>query len=614
MMSVDDCLVRVALMLKKNQWLAFTLGLWIFVYLLPGCWQFSTQIEPTSEAAQSQGSIVAGGSVVSNHSSPLGIGLSGIADYSTQLPFLDGFKTSRQWITQCDESDPNCKDKWDTQEFNLLDLDQKGWVKSLPAPEDAPQYTRVSTLLYRDIPNRYRSGKYIVLYEGEGKIEYYFAARKDEAASKPGRDIIDVDASKSDGILLSITATDPNKNGNYLRNIRVIHTDDQMLYQSGEIFNPLFLEKINKFSVLRFMDWMGTNGSTQKDWKDRPLPENVSYSYRGNVPVEIMVALANKLKAEPWFNMPHLATEDYWVKFAQKVKETLDPNLKVYVEYSNEVWNLGFPQSQYAFQQGKARWGENKSNAYMQWYGMKMAQMCDTWKSVFAEQKNRVICVMGTQRGWRGIEKPALECPEWVAEGNKPCYQHGIDAYAIAAYFGGILGSPDNVAQVESWLNNADGGFSQAFKQLKEGGALGGYKDNLPDVYQDFQYHFQAAKERNLQLVAYEGGQHIVGSQGVEFNERLTKFFWELNRRPEMYDLYTQLLQDWKKAGGTLFMHFVDIGQVSKWGSWGALEYVGQEGSPKYNALINFIDQTPCWWQGCTSNVTLLSPKNRQPA
>jgi hypothetical protein len=90
-------------------------------------------------------------------------------------------------------------------------------------------------------------------------------------------------------------------------------------------------------------------------------------------------------------------------------------------------------------------------------------------------------------------------------------------------------------------------------------------------------------------LVAYEGGQHIVGNKKVKNNKDLNNFFIELNRRPEMYDLYTELLNDWEKSGGGLFMHFVDIGKPSKHGSWGALEYVEQKESPKYNALIDFI-------------------------
>lgn len=521
----------------------------------------------------------------------LGIGLNGVTDWSTQLPFLDAFKSSRQWITQCVGGEPDCNSngEWDTNEYSLLHLDKDGWVKSLPAPGDAPKYTKVSTLLLREIPGRYPSGKYIVFYEGEGTISYSFDAQKDEAASTSGRDVINVNSEGGEGIYITINSTDPHKTGNYIRNIRVIRAEDEEVYAKGEIFNPAFINKIKDFRTLRFMDWMGTNGSQQKKWSGRPKPETASYALKG-VPVEVMVAMSNKINAEPWFNTPHMATDEYIGKFAQVVKERLNPELKVYVEFSNEVWNWQFPQAHYALQQGQARWGKDKADAYMQWYGMRTAQMCNIWKSAFAEQKDRVVCVMGTQTAWQGLEDAALDCSYWVAEGNKPCYQHGIDAYAITGYFSGDLGAPEHASTVESWLNDPDGGFGKAFQQLRQGGLLKDSKDSLPDAYKGFVYHANVARQRGLALVAYEGGQHIVGREGVENNEKLEKFFIELNRHPAMYSIYTQLLTDWKRAGGTLFMHFVDIGAPSKWGSWGALEYVDQNSSPKYKALMDFIE------------------------
>lgn len=530
-----------------------------------------------------------------NSDSPLGTNLSGIADWSTEMPFLDAFKSSRKWITQCASGEPGCSGAWDTNEYDKLDLDEGGWVKSLPSPEAPPEYTRVRTILLDN--DRYPGGQYVVLYDGEGTIEYSFDAQKNQAASTPGRDVIDITPSPT-GTHLIITSTDPKKTGNYIRNIRVVPAENEANYQS-QIFTPDFLEKIQQFRALRFMDWMQTNNSDQSEWEKRPTVEKASYAYGGGVPVEIMVALANRMEADPWFNMPHMATDEYMTEFAQLVKDRLKSNLKVYVEFSNEVWNWQFHQAHYALQQGKARWGQDKGDAFMQWYGMRTAQMCDLWKSAFGNQKNRVACVMGTQTAWKGLENYPLECSYWVAEGNQPCYQHGIDAYAITGYFSGGLGAPENSSTVESWLNDPDGGFGKAFQQLKEGRLLAGSKDSLPDVYELFTYHSQVAEQKGLKLVAYEGGQHITGSQGGENNERLTNFFIELNRRPEMYGMYTQLLNDWKAAGGTLFMHFSDIGQPSKWGSWGALEYAQQNGAPKYNALQDYIDKTPCWWESC---------------
>lgn len=511
----------------------------------------------------------------------LGTNLTSISDWSTQLPFIDGFKSARRWMTKCSDGE-SCSDQWDTGEFDKLDLDPQGWVKSLPAPADPPEYSQVGTLLFREI-SRYPGGQYVVLYDGEGTINYKFDAQKDSAASRPGRDLINVTPS-TQGILLIISATDPNKNGNYIRNIRVVPIEYEQTY-AEEIFNPLFLERIQKFGSLRFMDWMGTNHSKQSTWENRPKVEDATYAEKG-VPVEIMVALANRLRAHPWFNMPHMATDDYMTRFAQLVQEKLDPKLKVYVEFSNEAWNWSFEQAQYALKQGKARWGEDKGDAFMQWYGMRTAQMSDIWKGVFGDQRDRVVSTISTQTGWKGLETSALDCPLWVAEGNQPCYQHQIDTYTVTGYFSGSLGDDRFRNTVESWLNDADGGVGRALKQLAEGGLLEG-DDSVAGTVGLFDYHKQVAQQKGLQLAVYEGGQSLASPN----SEKLTELFIKLNRRPEMYDFYKQVLENWKAAGGTLFMNFADIGTPSKWGSWGVLEHVDQESSPRYDALIDFIDQ-----------------------
>lgn len=501
------------------------------------------------------------------------------------MPFVDAFKSSHQWITQCNPKDLGCSKSWDTHEFAKLDLDENGWVKSLPKPEDSPEYTRVSTVLFKSV-GKYPGGKYLVLYDGEGSIEYRFDATKDDAASTPGRDVIDLTPSNA-GIYLIITSTDPNKTGNYIRNIRVIPAQYEQTYQS-QIFNPQFLSKINNFKALRFMDWMKTNNSLQKEWANRPKVDDASYSGKG-VPVEIMVKLANELNVNPWFNMPHLATDEYIANFAQLVKTRLNPNLTAYIEFSNEVWNGSFQQQKYALAQGKARWGQTKTNTQLQWYGMRTAQMCDIWENTFGTEKNRVACAISTHTAVKGPEKSVLDCSYWVAEGNTPCYQHGIDVYAITGYFGGKLGKTGNTTMIESWLKEADGGFSKAIQRLTNPTVA----DSIPSLAKLFTYHANVAKSKGLQLVAYEGGQHIVGSGGVENNQNITNFFIALNRRPEMYSLYTEVLNNWKQAGGTLFMNFSDIGTPTKYGSWGALEHVNQDTSPKYKALMDFIAQNP---------------------
>jgi len=100
------------------------------------------------------------------------------------------------------------------------------------------------------------------------------------------------------------------------------------------------------------MDWLDTNDSTLKSWDERPLPTDRSWATHG-VPVEIIAALANRQQADAWINIPHLADDNFVYEFAKSLQRDLDPKLRVYVEYSNEVWNYQFKQSKWAFEQGK---------------------------------------------------------------------------------------------------------------------------------------------------------------------------------------------------------------------------------------------------------------------
>ena len=63
-----------------------------------------------------------------------------------------------------------------------------------------------------------------------------------------------------------------------------------------------------------------TNDSPLANPADRPLPSDYTYARIG-VPAEVMVALANELQADPWFTLPHLATDDFAHSYAQIVHD-----------------------------------------------------------------------------------------------------------------------------------------------------------------------------------------------------------------------------------------------------------------------------------------------------
>ena len=513
--------------------------------------------------------------------SEIGTNLSSIDYYSSQQPFLSEFNSSKSWITQSEQT-------WNTNEDDLLDLDSNGWVKSLPSSGEEAEYTSVGTLLFRE-QDSYRPGNYVVLYDGEGELEYELDATKNEDLSTPGRDVIEVDPSSS-GIYLGITETDPNGTGDYIRNIEIVPEEFEAAADT-ETFNPEFLEKTQPFGTFRFMDWMETNDSSQENWADRPKPEDARYSEAG-VPVEVMVELANQTDTDPWFNMPHLASDEYVENFARYVSENLEPNLDVYVEYSNEVWNIGYEQARWAEEQAKQEWPDSDLDG-LDWYSKRTVEVIDIWEEAFTSDSERVVGVMSAQNGNIPVGEQILDY-NWSDDPSLSHSETGVDAIGINAYFGRYIGKPENKAELESWLEEPDGGLDNLFEEVTEGGVLsnstpGGALGQLKDSVEAYA---QLAEEEDLLLVGYEGGQHLVGVDNLSNNQEISDLFIEANRDPRMGEVYEEFLSIWSNSGGDLFAHYNDIRQHSNSGSWGALESVYQDSAPKYDVLIGYDPMT----------------------
>lgn len=550
--------------------------------------------------------------------SSVGTNLNAVTYWSSEFPFVDLFKSASTWIPQCNAGvDPGCTgdNAWDTGEYDQIDLDDNGWPRALPA--NGSTYTFVSALLPAAGP-LFGDGRYIVLYDGQGTLSYGWGAVKDEASSAPGRDVIDL-STEGGNILISIIATDPNHNGDYLRNIRVIPAAYENTYQT-QPFTPLFLDKIGSYQLLRFMDWMGTNGSRQRSWATRPRPAYATYATDSGVdgdftnpridagaPVEVLVDLANQTQKDPWFNTPHLADDDYITQFATLVRDRLDPNLKVYVEYSNETWNGMFDQHDYVMQQGDAAFGGDDSfQNGLNWHGKRTAEMCDIWKGAFGDQSERVVCVMGSWGdAWAAEE--TLACPLWTD--GAPCSKHGVDALAIAPYFGYYIGLPENESTLESWTHDSDGGLGKLFTEITEGGQLHGPETPANGALEGAFGVMSAAKgvadAYGVQLVAYEGGQHLAGVGDVANSDAITTLFTAANRDPRMGAVYTRYLDGWKAHGGGLFVNYSLVSAYDKWGSWGALESIDQETSPKWEALQNYMGSAGCQGNSCAHAVFL---------
>lgn len=512
---------------------------------------------------------------VSPSTSPIGTNLTGIADWSAEWTFVDAFKASRAWIS-------GSSSQWD--DGRPLDLDADGWVRSLLPGQLA------RTLVLPE--GHYPAGRYIVMYDGEGTLTYGGGGTRDAASSAPGRDVVVADGTNP--VIVTITATSPS---NYLRNIRFImpggacstdafrYCDDASPCETGtcnrfedhyatQIFHPTFLSRLRGYRVLRFMDWMATNNSSVSS--EGPRVSDARWTSRG-VPVEILLELANRLGADAWLTVPHLATDAYVTSLASAVRDQLAPGLVAYVEYSNEIWNGIFSQGTYCEQQGLALGlSSNPYEARLRFQAQRSVEIFEIFDRVFeGEARQRIVRVLAAQAANPWTSTTLLD------HGDT---RHHVDALAIAPYFGGYLGSPEEQGRVSAMDLDA------LFAEL--------HGVAVPESLDWVSRHAEVAAERDVALIAYEAGNHLAGFQGVENDDAINALFDAANRDPRMRQVYSTYLDGWKERGGELLAHFVNCSAPSKWGRWGALEYLEQPRSeaPKYDAIHAFIEANPAWW------------------
>ena len=544
----------------------------------------------------------------------LSYGLDGISDWGPAQVFLNVFKSAREWTG-------HLPDQWggiDIHDMRAAGLlDENGYFTRMP-----DGVTHVDTFVLTDLPVEatYTAGRYRLTYDGTGDVSVSISAQNvtyDEgeiwfdfapAAGDPDSDSM---------VVITINTTDPEGTGDHLRNFELVKEENIPTYDAGAVFNPLWLELIDETHALRFMDWIQTNNSTIVGWDDRPTLDD--FSYVPGVPLEVMVDLANLTGTEPWFNIPHNASDDYIRQFSQYVRDTLDPTLRAHFEFSNEVWNFLFDQAIDSAADAEIRFGTGVEGAWMQEYGVRSSQMAMLLDEVYAGAEDQLVKVIATHTGWPGLEVFALEAPDYLSmtPGLAAPYTF-FDTYAVTGYFGNSLGNKkaetvltwlaDSLAQAVAeadalGLTGADRSTyveanrfvlatELATQDLRDGSVTGDPSGSLAEVFDSFAYHAAAAESYGLDLVMYEGGTHVVANGEFSGNQDLAEFFLHLNYSAEMGVLYQELLDGWVAAGGTLFSAFVEVAKPSQWGSWGSLRYLGDE-TERQSALETFLTDYP---------------------
>lgn len=536
-------------------------------------------------------------SIATTHAAPVGFNVSGLYKLHSSMPFADLFKLSQGWFTSCQYDwrnqtaiDPGCtaNNAFNTKEQGWVDLDENGWVRSLPLQREPPIFTSAVSSI--SLPPDFPTGNYVATYAGEGILA--IEGGVNVTSTQNGRITFQLTDPKR-GLKIHLKKTNPK---NYIRDIHVFAAENESTYAVYP-YRTDYLNRVKPFTAIRFMPWQNAKETKIVNWNDRPMTHDAHYSGSEGVPVEVMVDLANHAQSDAWFTVPYRANSDYIRNFAQLVKDRLDPRQKVYIEYSNEVWNALYPVYHLAVGESQARWpskyhdkgGLRKQYLVANWYADKSVETCNIWKQTFGSESNRVVCVISSFARTPDIGREALACP---LVSSTPC-ANVVDAYAVAPYFGDYVALINNRQEVTHWSNSPNG-LETLFSELINGGVL---RDGPAGGAVQFAYEngmrgsAAVAKEFGVKLLAYEAGQHLKRDDRPHTlrDPTILSMFMTANQDPRMGDLYRQYLARWRNSGGDLLMHFYGIAQSEPNTAFGMLETSNSSNTPKYDALLQYL-------------------------
>ena len=518
----------------------------------------------------------------------VGNNLSQVDDWDIgSWPFVDVFKNAGPWITYNDND--HYWDVWDTGFGPMIPVDTNGWPTQVPfsvTNSDTPQivHTAIGTLT--------EPGTYNFIYEGSGDLHVWFVPGATGDALTNGHAYL-----TATGGVQSFSFTTTNRTSalveihrsaanDYLRNFHLVLTNFLSTYQT-QPFHPLFLQRLQPFQCVRFIEWARadeqwdlTTTNARTSWTNRTTPSYYTQAADAGVALEYMVQLCNTLQRDAWICIPHAADDDYIRQAARLLRDNLSPNLRIYVEYSNETWNFSFTQEQYVQAMGVSlNLDPAPYTAGQMFVAMRCAQIWDIFQQVFGSaSRSRLVKVMAT---WCG--SPWTTQTRLAAMLDTNLNPTGVlpDALAIAPYFGTMF-TPSDLPPNAPYPTVDDILTNLSVQGIADQKAQVIAQKAIADAYA-------------LPLICYEGGQIFVGIYGAENDTNLTAIVTAANRDPRMFDRYTEYLNMLKAQGVALVNNLAYCGNWSKYGCWGALEYQDQptNSAPKYEALVEWIAAHP---------------------
>jgi len=482
-----------------------------------------------------------------NNSKPIGLNLTEQKYYNKFPVYTNIMNLSQEWKSIKSTG-------WGASSSAIIPLNKNGYpAVNIPYNDGVNPESVLQAMVV--IGNVYASGIYHLKYEGTGEIK--IKNNGSTTFNVPNvHHPITIDSTAS--IALRITQSDAS---DPVRNIKLIVPGALSTYQAVP-WHPRYLSLLNKerFSCIRTMSVQGINGAKLKDWSDRSTPDTYTQtkSIYGGLCYEHIVDLANITGIDIWINIPHTANSAYLDSLAHLLKNKLNSDRKVYVEWSNEVWN-GVFQQYHDVKDTAVILGLDPSNPHRArglYLALKSAETFRKFEDVLGDDK--VINVIASQNTTEGnMIMDGFIDPAINTYGTYP------EVYATAPYFGyrvpADLYSEFGVnVTVNQVLDSVEVNLFKALKRMEKGVKFG--------------------KSFGLPYIAYEGGQHIsppisIKNSPVNGYANYGALLADVNRQPGMKDLYCQYWEHWYNTNpGNLFVHFSYRGSYGGYGSWGMLE------------------------------------------
>jgi hypothetical protein len=507
----------------------------------------------------------------------MGINTADIKEDTSAIQFVDLFRSSIPFS----ETSP-----WGSGKQVVYD--KNGWPTDLKGGQALTKF--LNRLPAKTVPD----GFYTVLFDGKGTIHYGNDASL--VAHRNGMDIIEIKAGKDEILNASLVIKETDAT-DYIRNIRVllpggicngnpyIRVDDETECNPGQYmsfamhheairYNPEYLNFVKDFQVIRFMNMSGMTRNPIQKWEDRHNMQESTWggregTYSRGAPAEIMIDIANRVNSDAWFSMPFQANDDYVRNFARLVSKELKPGLKAYIEYSNEIWNPIFSHHDYAINQGlKLGLSKDKNRAREKYHSYRSVEVFDIWEEEFGGT-DRLVRVMGA---WTSNPRMSNAILSYRDAFKK------TDALAVAPYFGATIKEIQRAKNVDD-----------IFKAINDKNSKKGFAASVRQMQQQA----KVAEVFNVDLIAYEGGQHLVDWNTRKASDGNNELLYKANRDHRMGELYKKYLAAWEKAGGKMFVQFSAPRIFSWYGSWGIKEYISQSRSeaPKYDAILSYMEE-----------------------